>query len=540
MAQMMDIVARLRAQAAAEGLNPTDEQLIAAAREMYSQSPESRTDGAPDTDIQMDGMPLTPESHMAALGRRSAELASGGPSNPNPGELGWDTEEELLDYRGPGTTDEQMRLRAHNRGARANKAHWQSLGMMHPNQEVGFPDTPEGLDQFLGYERRQQEEDRIQSFRDAGVSMTQVPLPRAPGASPSTPAEFGSVEESQQYSARRPIYNQDGTVTGYFPSQQDKDMYRRGYVYAMGPDGKWGYRVAGGPAMTYAGSMAPGIATSPERWDSDMPGEPGRLGRRPELEAKGWVATPMRGLGGEEVLVYTQGDELRARGEANDREGRLRRLAQRAGVPYEEAKQMELDAIAARQRDPNADPDAAVQQGQDDVFLMLRGMGAEARADDEARRRRAVTNNAMLAGANPGRNLTNAFSMMGDPSGYGLTQNQMRALQYMMPGAQNLAEVEARQLDAAAGMATSALQRTLGPLVSAAAGQAGAPGPVALNDRWRFSEEQRTLLKQAAESYPDASVSSRSQMQADLEAEGMSPGAAQAATDWAFSQQNWW
>ena len=95
----------------------------------------------------------------------------------------------------------------------------------------------------------------------------------------------------------------------------------------------------------------------------------------------------------------------------------------------------------------------------------------------DARRRRVATN-AMLAGPNPGRNMTNAFDMLGNPSEFGLTQNQQRALQYMLPGGQMAAEVESRQLQSAQEIATSALRGTLGnALMAGGLGGAGGAAP---------------------------------------------------------------
>ena len=57
---------------------------------------------------------------------------------------------------------------------------------------------------------------------------------------------------------------------------------------------------------------------------------------------------------------------------------------------------------------------------------------------------------------------------------------------------------------------------------------------VAFGDQWRSSPQQQDRLKQMADTYSDDSVASRGDMTTLLESEGMSPGQAQMATDWAF------
>ena len=157
------------------------------------------------------------------------------------------------------------------------------------------------------------------------------------------------------------------------------------------------------------------------------------------------------------------------------------------------------------------------------------------RRDDKDARRRRVATNAMLAGPDPGRNMTNAFDMMGNPSDFGLTPNQQRALQYMLPGGQLAAEVDANNMRTATEMATAGLRSTLVPLVaSGLQGGAGGGDVVPFSDAWRSSPQQQSRLKQMADTYGDDSVTSRGDMISLLEAEGMTATQAQLATDWAF------
>jgi hypothetical protein len=108
-------------------------------------------------------------------------------------------------------------------------------------------------------------------------------------------------------------------------------------------------------------------------------------------------------------------------------------------------------------------------------------------------RKLALRNQRMLAGDNPANNMANAYTLMGDPFNDGLTENQRRALEYMLPSGRLAAEVDARNLESAAGMATSALQRSLGPLVTAAAGGAEGNSQLGVGDKAYEQVQQGNL-----------------------------------------------
>lgn len=131
----------------------------------------------------------------------------------------------------------------------------------------------------------------------------------------------------------------------------------------------------------------------------------------------------------------------------------MRRMADRAGITVAEAR--------------------ALRGGKDD----LRDLIADRRSSDRRARENAVRARAMLAGANPGQNLSNAYMMVNDPEQYGLTEEGVQSLRYMLPGGDRLAGVEAANLDAAASLAGNAIRDSLGPMMAAAMGQGGEQPP---------------------------------------------------------------
>lgn len=150
--------------------------------------------------------------------------------------------------------------------------------------------------------------------------------------------------------------------------------------------------------------------------------------------------------------------------------------------------------------------------------------------------RKMMLRNQNLFGRPTGTTLT----MMQDPFNDGLTENQRRALAYMMPGGDLAAEVDAANFQQASELAASGLRGLFGPMVAGSMNDGQPPAAVPFSDGWRMSPQQQSQLKAMALTYPDETIASRNAMKAALEAEGMSPAEAQGAVDWAMDQNNRW
>lgn len=170
-----------------------------------------------------------------------------------------------------------------------------------------------------------------------------------------------ATEEQMDRARSMPLYRGGQ----FLPSPEDEDMYRRGQVYTVTPEtGARGYSPA------YPKDLPVG------------PGEPGRLGRRQDLEQPvidSATGLPIEGtqkyvaqsadspLGAQ--LVYRPSDEFRAQLYNRDAILRRERLMRAAGVSGEEADKLNLD--------------------------QLRALGRSRREDDLAARKAEVTRRAM-------------------------------------------------------------------------------------------------------------------------------------------------
>lgn len=224
-----------------------------------------------------------------------------------------------------------------------------------------------------------------------------VPGPRTLDGQPvRAPQPLASDDDVAAYNTRP----KDSEGPFYLPSQRDSDMIRRGMVPVFNPDGTIGYSVLYPKDEATEGPQLPGAA--------------GRLGLRPDLEAKGWVPTTADSPLGT-VNVYRPGAEAQKRYDAQAEARTKNRLADRLGLGVE-AEGMTLDTLRAQNR-------------------------AKTRTDRAARNEawRAQT---MLAGGQPtgGRGgskaVTNALMMLPKDE-----RNQ--SLQYMLPGGQLAASVDA-------------------------------------------------------------------------------------------------
>ena len=118
-------------------------------------------------------------------------------------------------------------------------------------------------------------------------------------------------------------------------------------------------------------------------------------------------------------------------------------------------------------------------------------------------RKLALRNQRMLAGDNPANNMANAYTLMGDPFNDGLTENQRRALEYMLPGGRLSAEVDAANFEQAAGLAARGLQSVLLPSIMGNAQGAGDAGgsegrrdvEAGANGTWRTPAGVRYLVE---------------------------------------------
>lgn len=234
-----------------------------------------------------------------------------------------------------------------------------------------------------------------------GPGYQRVPGPRTLDGKPTAPGDvMYDPKAIEQYTTRQ----QDPETGLYAPSPKDRDMQRRGMVPVTNPDGSVSYSVA------Y--SQEPG-------------GAAGRAGERRDLEEAGWTKQTVPGPTGPQT-VYRPGEAVQAKYDDYRRERQLFRQAEAAGMTPDEL-------IAA---DPSWEGVGSAREG-GATRRLVEANRANARQDRAAKWRAQM----MLAGANPRKNMVNAWSMMEDP---GVSDAQRRSLQYMLPGGQLTAEVDAR------------------------------------------------------------------------------------------------
>lgn len=147
----------------------------------------------------------------------------------------------------------------------------------------------------------------------------------------------------------------------------------------------------------------------------------------------------------------------------------------------------------------------------------------------------------MLAGGQPTggprgtKAVANAFLMMNDPS---LSEEQQQSLRYMLPGGALAAQVDARQLDMAAGLARQAITGALagtaqGPMAAAQAELAQLQAQ-AERDKLRGADEDVLGEKYAPTGwlgYDEFTIAEQQQMYDDLIAQGYKQAEAQRAVD---------
>lgn len=131
----------------------------------------------------------------------------------------------------------------------------------------------------------------------------------------------------------------------------------------------------------------------------------------------------------------------------------------------EERRRYEMDA---REQGADRDEDGNYISAARSQLRVQDERGAEARKEfrqraattasgnmpSEKQRRENYRAQMMLAGSNPRKNMVNAWSMMNDPN---VSDEQRRALQYMLPGGQLAAGVDANNAALAGRMAQSAM-----------------------------------------------------------------------------------
>jgi hypothetical protein len=473
----MSSVAEITARLVEEGV-PLEEaaQLAAqyALRPSATQAPESRVDGAPAADIGSDA-PLTPQGYTDDLGRATRQARDEGMTFQQPGTAAFETEGDLLQYR-PGMSEEDYSA------AKANRA--SELRMIR-----GSSPDPGGYTAFhpqqSGYLGTAEQQEEWKQFLEENPEAQERYDPAA-------------------YEARMAEQR-----------QAEDEQHAKGLQRKYGPQGSL-------MAEEYLASKREERPVDSSVFRSPM--ENAKVDERQALEriARGFT----QGIDDDLALLgFGPGDRPTMESIVNMARIKLRETSEQSG--YRGA----MGGWSGSQRQSSRlNPD-----GEEETMAKTFARRTGDRQDKLDARRRRVATNAMLAGPNPGRNMTNAFDMLGNPSDFGLTQNQQRALQYMLPGGQLAAEVESRQLQSAQEIATSALRGTLGnALMAAGLGGAGGGEAVAFGDQWRSSPQQQDRLKQMADTYSDDSVASRGDMTTLLESEGMSPGQAQMATDWAF------
>jgi hypothetical protein len=473
----MSSVAEITARLVEEGV-PLEEaaQLAAqyALRPSATQAPESRVDGAPAADIGSDA-PLTPQGYTDDLGRATRQARDEGMTFQQPGTAAFETEGDLLQYR-PGMSEEDYSAAKANRASELRMIRGSSpdpggYTAFHP-QQSGYLGTAEQQEEWKQF---LEENPEAQERYD-------------PAAYEARMAEQRRVEDEQHAEGLQRKYGPQGSLM----------------------------------AEEYLASKREERPVDSSVFRSPM--ENAKVDERQALEriARGFT----QGIDDRDLALLGFGPEDRPALDSivNMARIKLREISEQSG--YRGA----MGGWSGSQRQSSRlNPD-----GEEETMAKTFARRTGDRQDKLDARRRRVATNAMLAGPNRGRNMTNAFDMLGNPSDFGLTQNQQRALQYMLPGGKLAAEVDANNMRTATDMATAGLRSTLVPLLAAGLGGAGGGEAVAFGDQWRSSPQQQDRLKQMAGTYSDDSVASRGDMTTLLESEGMTPGQAQMATDWAF------
>jgi len=293
-------------------------------------------------------------------------------------------------------------------------------------------------------------------------------------------------------------FENEGDLLSYRPGMDEAEYraakadgaHRRGLLRGMGPD------LGGYTAFNPQQPMYLGDADQQEKWQQfleDNPKaqeryDPAAYAARKAAEEKAAAqehAAMLRAKYGDPVadaymesqasgtpmpmdLVRTP-DELaaiydRRNNERSAREGGPRGQEARAALEEQDERSGYSGAMGgARVSGKWAVGDGP--DGQPEAKYQRFARKTQERKEELDARKLALRNQRMLAGSNPANNMANAYTLMGDPFNDGLTENQRRALEYMLPSGQLAAEVDARNMEEAAGLAARGLQSVLLPTV---------------------------------------------------------------------------
>jgi len=478
MANVAELTAAIMEEAARRGIPMTQEQAAAEAARVSLQPPpaaESRMDGAPEVDLT----DLTPQAYTDTLNRRGRQLEMGGPSNPLPGQPGWTEDSDILAYK-PGMTEEEYSA------ARANQSNRERMLR-------GMGPDPGGYTAF----------------------------------NPQQPMWMGTADDQAQWSQF--LRDNPDAQERYDPAGYDarRAAEEGEAVEAHASRLQRRYGTQGSEmAEEYRQSQAEGRAPDSSVFRSPMENQ--KVDDRQFLEraARGFVDD------GDLAAISTPGNPLRIA------------LRISGDMPVNPVTVMQAARKALQRQDSAsgysgamANPNAAVGSGPDGEAETLGDRFERSTKDRKAdlkARKQALRNQRMLAGNNPANNMANAYTLMGDPFNDGLTQNQRRALEYTLPGGRLAAQVDARNMEEAAGLAARGLQSVLLPSVMQGMQGGEAVDPIigGSDGSWRTTPggtEAMTRLKKT--------FNNKQQMADFLQRPpyNYSQGEAEAAADWAFS-----
>jgi len=425
---------------------------------------QERTAGAPSGDIGSDPpllqrpratqMPTqeppqsfneeVPESYLGDL-QTGARMAAGADRQVwlEPGNAAFENEGDLLAYR-DGMSEEEYNA------AKANRAHRVRLLRGMSPDPGGYTEFNPQQPMWLGTAEDQQEwndwvaadPERMRRFDPAG---------------------YAAYQQAQENEFRQQHYEMLAEKYGHTPAQRWLEN-----------------RMSGGPVDF-------SILRSPleqNRIDAR---------RQMEQEARGIVNRPLP----EGAPVLDRNGQVIENPDELDRTEYAARLAR------EELAEMDRNsglsgALANEDMAAGLGPD-----GEPETKGARLARSMQERKEDLDARKLALRNQRMLAGSNPANNMANAYTLMGDPFNDGLTENQRRALEYMLPSGRLAAEVDARNMEEAAGIAARGLQSVLLPSVLGNAQGGGEAGGAegrndvegGANGTWRTPAGVRYLVE---------------------------------------------
>jgi hypothetical protein len=224
-----------------------------------------------------------------------------------------------------------------------------------------------------------------EEIRAAGFMAQAEPGQRTAGGGSKVPQgkQFTKMSEAAGYVDRVPVTDANRNMAqpdaAFMPSQRDRDMMARGMFPVYSPDGSVSYSVG----TNYESSGMP------QTGGRTVPGTPGRVGVRQDLEDAGWELRPVQGPTGT-VYAYRPGEELNKKIAARNEESQLARFANASGLSESELRAM-------------------TPEGRREA---VRG----AKRNDANARRDAWRSQMMLAGSNGRKNAVNAYNQLGDPN----------------------------------------------------------------------------------------------------------------------------